>query len=134
MQGSLGAVASAPTLSHPISHGPCLSLPWAHQLALVVVLVAQLSPTLCDPLDCSPPGSSVRGILQARILEWIAIPFTRGSSQPRNQTRVSCVASRFSTVCATAGDQMLTTLPSSPAAALGLPLCAKCSLFTIMPS
>ena len=42
--------------------------------------VAQLCPTLCDPMDCSPPGSSVHGILQARILEWVAIPFSRGSS------------------------------------------------------
>ena len=41
---------------------------------------------LCDPMDCSLPGSSVRGILQARMLEWVAIPFSRGSSQPRDQT------------------------------------------------
>ena len=41
----------------------------------------------CDPTDCSPPGSSVHGILQARILEWVAIPFSRGSSRPRDQTR-----------------------------------------------
>ena len=41
-------------------------------------------PTLCDPMDYSPPGSSVLGILQARILEWVAIPFCRGSSQPRD--------------------------------------------------
>ena len=40
-------------------------------------------PTLCDPMDCSPPGSSVHGVLLARILEWVAIPFSRGSSQPR---------------------------------------------------
>ena len=46
----------------------------------VKVLVAQLCPTRCDPVDCSPPGSSVRGILQARILEWVAIPFSRGFS------------------------------------------------------
>ena len=45
------------------------------------VLVTQLSPTLWDPMDCSPPGSSVHGILQARILEWLVIPFSRGSSQ-----------------------------------------------------
>ena len=56
--------------------------------------VAQSCPTLCDPVDCSPPGSSVHGILQARILEWIAISFSRGSSQPRDQTRVSCFAGR----------------------------------------
>ena len=50
----------------------------------VVVLVTQSCLTLCDLMDCSPPGSSVLGILQARILEWIAIPFSRGSSQPRD--------------------------------------------------
>ena len=53
----------------------------------VYVLVAQLCPTLCHPMDCSPPGSSVHGILQARTLEWVAIPLSRGSSQPKNQTR-----------------------------------------------
>ena len=51
----------------------------------------QSCPTLCDPMDCSPPGSSVRGILQARILEWVAMPFSRGSSQPRDQIYVSCL-------------------------------------------
>ena len=48
------------------------------------VLVAQSCPTLCDPMDCSPQGSSVHGILQARILEWVAISFSRGSPQPRD--------------------------------------------------
>ena len=48
------------------------------------VLVAQSCLTLCDPMDCRPPGSSVHGILQARILEWVAVPFSRGSSQPRD--------------------------------------------------
>ena len=47
------------------------------------VLVAQSCPTLYDPMDCSPQGSSVHGILQARILEWVAMPFSKGSSQPR---------------------------------------------------
>ena len=56
--------------------------------------VAQLCPILCDPVDCSPPGSSVHGILQARILEWVAISFSRGSSRPRDQTQVSCIAGR----------------------------------------
>ena len=46
-------------------------------------------------MDCSPPGSSVHGILQARILEWVAIPFSRGISQPRDQIRVSRTAGRF---------------------------------------
>ena len=48
------------------------------------VLVAQSCPTLCDPMDSGPPGSSVHGTFQARILEWVAIPFSRGSSQPRD--------------------------------------------------
>ena len=51
----------------------------------VKVLVTQSCPTLCDPMDCSLPGFSVHGILQARILEWIAIPSSRGSSQPRDR-------------------------------------------------
>ena len=55
-----------------------------------VCLVAQTCPTLCNPMDCSLPGSSVQGVLQARILEWVAIPSSRGSSQPRDQTHVSC--------------------------------------------
>ena len=49
----------------------------------VKVLVTQSCLTLCDPMDCSPPGSSVHGILQGRVLEWVAFPFSRGSSQPR---------------------------------------------------
>ena len=52
----------------------------------------QLCLTLSDPVDCSPPGSSVHGILQARILEWVAMPAFRASSQPRDQTRVSYVS------------------------------------------
>ena len=49
----------------------------------------QLCPTFCDPLDCIPPASSVHGILQARILKWVAMPSSRGSSQPKNQTPIS---------------------------------------------
>ena len=49
--------------------------------------VVQSCPTLCDPMNCSLPGSSVHGIFQAIVLEWIAISFSRGSSQPRDQTR-----------------------------------------------
>ena len=55
------------------------------------VLVAQSCPILCDPIDCSPPGSSVHGILQAIILDWVAIPLSRGSSQLRDRTCVSCI-------------------------------------------
>ena len=60
-----------------------------------VVLAAESCLTLCDPADCSPPGSSVHGILQAGILEWVAIFFSRGSSRPRDQTCVSRIAGRF---------------------------------------
>ena len=62
--------------------------------------VTQSCLTLCDPVDCSPLGSSVHGILQARILEWVAISFSRGSSQPRDRTRVSCIPGRRFTLCA----------------------------------
>ena len=55
----------------------------------------------CDLIDCSPPGSSVHGILQARILEWVAISFSRGSSQPRDRTRLSHIAGRLFTHWAT---------------------------------
>ena len=60
-------------------------------------LVAQSCLALSDPVDCSPPDSSVHGILQARILEWVTIPFSRGSSPPRDRTQVSRIAGRFFT-------------------------------------
>ena len=68
---------------------------------IVKALVVQLYLTLCDPIDCSPPGSSIHGILQTRILEWVAIPFSRGSSRPRNWIQVTCFAGRFFTSWAT---------------------------------
>ena len=57
-----------------------------------VCVHAQSCPTLCNPMDCSLPGSSVHGILQARILEWVVISFSRGSSQPRDWTYISCTS------------------------------------------
>ena len=72
---------------YPLSHrGSPLFLD-----VVFVVLVAKLCPTLCDPMDCSPPASSVHGIFQARTLEWAAISSCRGFSQPRDQTHVSRV-------------------------------------------
>ena len=59
---------------------------------VVLRSVAQLCPTLRDPMDWGPPGSSVHGILQARILEWLAISYSRASSQDRDQAQVSCVS------------------------------------------
>ena len=65
-------------------------------LSLETVKVAQLCPTLCDPMDCI-----VHGILQASVLEWVAFPFSRGSSQPRDQTQDSHIAGGFFTSWAT---------------------------------
>ena len=61
-------------------------------------LAAHSFPTLCNPMDYSSPGSSVHGILQARILVWVAIPFSRGSSQCMGWTQVSCFANMFFTI------------------------------------
>ena len=63
------------------------------------VLVNQSCLTICKPMDYSQPGSSVHGILQARILEWVAISYSSESSQPRDGTWVSCTVSRFFTIC-----------------------------------
>ena len=85
----------------------CLLRQWDTQVPkysnnLVPVKISvQLCLTLCNPVDCSPSGSSVYGILQARILEWVAIPFSRGSSWPRDQIWVSHIPGSFFTVWAT---------------------------------
>ena len=68
---------------------PCLFVHLQHWLESESVTVSR--PTLCDPMHCSLPGSSVHGILQARILEWVAISFSRASSRPRDGTQVSCI-------------------------------------------
>ena len=91
--GDTGTISSkAPRTSGVVGlfQGTCV---WAKLL--------QSCPTLCDPMDCSSPGSSVHGILQARILEWVATSFSRGSSWPRDQTWVSCIIGRFFVVWAT---------------------------------
>ena len=66
---------------------------------LSMCLVAQLCPTLWDPMDCSHQALLALGILQTRILEWVVLPSSRGSSQPRDQTQVSHTAGRFFTIC-----------------------------------
>ena len=60
--------------------------------------VAQSCTTLCDPMDCSPPGSSIHGMFQARVLEWVAISFSRGSSRPGDQTPVFRITGRCFTI------------------------------------
>ena len=69
--------------------------------SLMLGLITQSCPTLCNPMDYSPPGSSVHGIIQTRILQWVVMPSSRGSSQPRDRTQVSHIAGGFFTVCAT---------------------------------
>ena len=72
-----------------------VSSPFSTQLSKIfVVYLLGLVRLFCNPMDCSPPGSSVGGILQARILECVAMPFSRGSSWPRDGTLVSCTAGR----------------------------------------
>ena len=81
--------------------GPCvrfLALQWGE---VKWSEVAQSCPTLCDPMGCSLPGSSVHGIFQARVLEWAAISFSRGSSQPKDRTQVSRIVGRHFTLWAT---------------------------------
>ena len=73
-----------------VSAEPLRSWRWTQHICVCVrAKLLQSCPALCD-LDCSPLGSSVHGILQARILEWVAMPSSRGSSQPRDRTPVSC--------------------------------------------
>ena len=76
---------------------------------LLLLFVAKPCLTLCSHMDCSPPGSSVRGISQARILDWVAMSSCRGSSWPRNWTCVSCTAGRF----------FATELPGKPWLSIG---------------
>ena len=74
----------------------CIFLNFFHW-CLYCCLVVQSCPTLCEPMDCGPPGFSVHEISQARILELVAISFSRGSSQPRDRIHVSCLTGRFFT-------------------------------------
>ena len=74
---------------------------WYPRKVKVKALVSQSCQTLCDSMDCDPPGSSVHGILWARILELVAVPFSWGSSWPRDQTHVSHIAGRWFTLWAT---------------------------------
>ena len=99
-------------------------------LVFFATLRDQLHPTLCDSMDCSPPGSSVHGIFQARILEWVAISFSRGFSWARHRTPVSCIGRQilyteppgkcsvqFSSVaqsCPTLGNPMNRSTPGLP--------------------
>ena len=89
---------------NPPPNCPCLFHHRFRSYPSLSCMRAQLCPTLCDPIDCSPSGSSVRGIFQARILHWLAISFSRGFSWPRDQTHVSgifCISRQILYHCAT---------------------------------
>ena len=73
-------------------------LSWLELSEKVKMLATQWCSLPATPMNCSLPGSSVHGILQARKLEWVAIPFSRGSSWPREWTKASCIAGRFFTI------------------------------------
>ena len=96
------AVAAAAKMISPLTtslpYSP-YSLPYSPHWNCYAMLCsdAQSCLSLCDPMDCSPPGSSVHVISQTRILEWVAISFSKGSSPPRDQTWVSCLPGGFFT-------------------------------------
>ena len=87
------AAAGRQLITAPRGNSLCQATWQSHQdtrgRACVRAKLLQSCPTLCGPMDCSPPGSSVHGILQARILEWVAMPSSRGPSQPSDRTSVS---------------------------------------------
>ena len=93
------AVAAVAKMISPLTTSLPYSPHWNRYATLCSVAQSCLS--LCDPLDCSSPGSSLHGIFQARILEWVAISFSKWSSPPRDQTCVSCIAGGFFTIWAT---------------------------------
>ena len=98
----------------------------------VCVLVTPSCPTVCYPVDYNPPGSSVRGVLQARILEWIPISFSRGSSQPRDQTWMSCM--QADSLCLSQQGRFLMSdaqLLSTHRVILALLLCARYCSFRV---
>ena len=89
-QGSLVDYRYSVVQQMPRAYSSCLT----ETVSEWVSEVAQSCPTLCDPMNCSLPGSSLHGILQARVLEWVAISFSRGSSRPRDRIPVSCIPGR----------------------------------------
>ena len=102
-EGSIHAIG---TISNEDVHYGCLSLSYMYvyihththtHTHTCVCVCAQSCPTLCDPMDCSLSGSSVHGILHAKILEWVAMPSSRGSSRRRDGTHVSCISGEFFT-------------------------------------
>ena len=113
---------------------PALSLSRMYMFNFREREVAQSCPTLCDPMGCSLPGSSVRGIIQARVLEWVAVSFSRRSSQSRDRTWVSRVAGRRFTIWATKYCQTLfRSVCTNSDLPLGMHESSMCSMVLILP-
>ena len=97
--GASSALGCPGMLSSLLNLWTCeLSLTEILKMSVIKVLVTQSCLTLCNPVDYRPTGSSIHGIFWARILEWVAIRFSRGFSQSKDQTQVSCIADRFFTM------------------------------------
>ena len=90
-------------MASPNHHSTLWKTPHLNNKVKSEIEVAQWCLILCDPMDCSLPGSSLHGILQARVLEWVTVSFSTGSSRPRDRTRVSCIVDRCLTIWATRG-------------------------------
>ena len=110
---SLSSLEFSAIPSGNLPHSPSLYLSFICSFRASEV-VAQSCPTLCNPMDCSLPSSSVHGIFQAIVLEWIAISFSRGSSWPRDRTWVSRIVDRRFTAWATREVQWFTNINESP--------------------
>ena len=93
MQNSTTLAVTCQVMANPraseLGHSSTLQTEVLFPHACMHAKSLQSGPDLCDPMDCSPPGSLVHGIFQARILEWVAMPSSGGSSQPRDQTYIS---------------------------------------------
>ena len=101
------------------------------RLFILCLMLSQWCPTPYDPMHCSPSGSSVRGISQARILEWVAVFCSRGSSWPRDRTWVSCIGRQILYHCATwEACNFLVSIPNCPQRPPADALCTLLLLFT----
>ena len=88
---SMSVQVQGGTWAYSVASCNCTWTEGREEIALPACVHAQSCPSLCDPMNCSLPGSSARGVFQARILEWVAISSSRGSSQPRDRTCISCI-------------------------------------------
>ena len=101
VNSAVALLAYLPLLPHSLTHSNFTPHYCVDKLEDVEMLVTHLCPTLCNPMDCGLPGSFVHWIFQARILEWVASPFSRAYSWPRDWSLVSCIVGKLFAVWAT---------------------------------